>query len=159
MSTGDCRQRHFLVRMLESLGLAWDKKKKKKKTKISLSYGDGVRVGMTVDGDLKNLGLMGTQLFPWAMILCYLMGLAEKDEEVRGWHVTTGVWTPLRLQLSFQVTVFQPFARPVMRLVGMGRRQTAISCPCEASVQTAPLKLCDCPEVPGDPELCDSHFC
>ena len=67
--------------------------------------------------------------------------------------------TIMRLQLSFQVTVFQPFARPVMRLVGMGRRQTAISCPCEASVQTAPLKLCDCPEVPGDPELCDSHFC
>ena len=70
-----------------------------------------------------NLGLMGTQLFPWAMILCYLMGLAEKDEEVRGWHVTTGVWTPLRLQLSFQVTVFQPFARPVMRLVGMGKEK------------------------------------
>lgn len=78
MSAGDFSQRHFLVRMLESLGLAWDK------DKSSLSYGDGVRVGMTMDGNLKNLRMLGTQPFPWVMILSYLVGLTEKDEEVRG---------------------------------------------------------------------------
>lgn len=94
--TGTSPGTHLLMRMLGSLGLAWDD------DWISLSFGDGVYlVGITMERkcEQKNLTHWGPGPFPWEMIQSLLTGLAGKDGEVERWSVPTGVWTWLLRQM------------------------------------------------------------